>query len=215
MAKRLGLLAGSVDFSNAAADEFHDWLDTEHIPERTRLAGILNAVRWLGVERPTASLVIYDLENLDVLSTPEYLAVSFEHFSPWSKRMLNGNKTKRITRFACDQIWPGDRMAPAEAGGLAVFAMNIAPEVEVEFNRWCDGEHVPAIAEVPGVLCTRRYMSRGGTDHKYVMLVHLESPAVCSEPAWQTVMAAPSARKMEESMAQRLHMVMRPYVRTP
>ena len=66
MAKRLGLLAGSVDFSNAAADEFHDWLDTEHIPERTRLPGILNAVRWLGVERPTASLVIYDLENLDV-----------------------------------------------------------------------------------------------------------------------------------------------------
>lgn len=27
MAKRLGLLAGSVDYSSAAADEFHDWLD--------------------------------------------------------------------------------------------------------------------------------------------------------------------------------------------
>ena len=52
MGKRLGLLAGSVDYSNAAADEFHDWLDTEHIPERTRLAGILNAVRWLGVANP-------------------------------------------------------------------------------------------------------------------------------------------------------------------
>lgn len=162
MAKRLGLLAGSVDFSNAAADEFHDWLDTEHIPERTCQAGILNAVRWLGVENPTASLVIYDLESLDVLSTPEYLAVSFENFSPWSKRMLNSGKTKRITRFACEQIWPGDRMAPDDAGGLAVFAMNVAPEVEAEFNRWCDGEHIPAIVAVPGVLCARRYMSRGG-----------------------------------------------------
>ena len=214
MGKRLGLLAGSVDYSNAAADEFHDWLDTEHIPERTRLAGILNAVRWLGVANPTASLVIYDLESLEVLSTPEYLAVSFEHFSPWSKRMLNSGKTKRITRFACEQIWPGDRLAPADAGGLAVFAMNVAPEMEAEFNRWCDQEQVPAIAEVPGVLCTRRYMSRGGTDHKYVTLVHLESPSVCDGSAWKSVMAAPSARKMDEYMTQRLYMVMRPYVRT-
>ena len=214
MGKRLGLLAGSVDYSNAAADEFHDWLDTEHIPERTRQAGILNAVRWLGVENPKASLVIYDLESLDVLRTPEYLAVSFEKFSPWSKRMLNGNKTKRITRFACEQIWPGDRMAPADAGGLAVFAMNVAPEVEAEFNRWCDGEQIPAISAVTGVLCARRYTSRGGTDHKYVTLIHLESPAVCDTPEWKRVMEAPSARKMEEHMSQRLCMVMRAYVRS-
>jgi hypothetical protein len=214
MATRLGLLAGSVDFSNAAADEFHDWLDTEHIPERTCRDGILNAVRWLGVENPKASLVIYDLESLDVLSTPEYLAVSFENFSPWSKRMLNGSKTKRITRFACEQIWPGDRMAPDDAGGLAVFAMNVAPEVEAEFNRWYDGEHIPAIVAVPGVLCARRYMSRGGTDHKYVTLVHLESSSVCDAPAWKLAMTAPSAIKMQEHMTQKLHMVMRRYVRT-
>ena len=32
MTNQFGLLGGSLDYSNAAADEFHDWLDTEHIP---------------------------------------------------------------------------------------------------------------------------------------------------------------------------------------
>ena len=29
-----GVLIAAMDFSNVAADEFHDWYDTEHLPER-------------------------------------------------------------------------------------------------------------------------------------------------------------------------------------
>lgn len=217
--KRMGLLAGSVNFSNAAEDEFHDWLDTEHIPERERIPGVLKVVRWLGVENPKTSIVLYDLESLDVLKTPEYLAVSFNHFTPWSRRMLFGNKTRRITRFACEQIWPGDRMAPPEARGLAVFALNVPAEHEEAFNRWTDGEHIPALSAVPGVLCVRRYMSHAGDGekfvaHKYVMLVHMETPEVCQLAAWKSAMETPSARAMESKTTDRLHMVMRRYVRS-
>ncbi len=215
----MGLLAGSVDFTNAAEDEFHDWLDTEHIPEREHLPGVLKVVRWLGVENPKTSIVLYDLESLDVLKTPEYLAVSFNHFTPWSRRMLFGNKTKRITRFACEQIWPGDHMAPDEAGGLAVFAMNVSAEHEDGFNSWTDGEHIPAIAAVPGVLCVRRYMSHAGdgekfVTHKYVTLIHMESPEVAQSSAWRNVMEAPLAKAMEAKITDRLEMLMRRYVRT-
>lgn len=212
MANRLGLLGGSLDYSNAAEDEFHDWLDTEHIPERLRIAGVLNAVRWLGAENPRISLVIYDLENLDVLNKPEYLAVSFEHFSPWSKRMIGG-KTKRVTRFACEQMDPGNQIAPANAGGLAVYAMNVAPEFEAEFNQWYDSEHIPALSAVPGVLSARRFLSKGGTDHKYVALYHLQSPDICDLPAWRLAMSTPAAKKINEYTTNRLHMVMRPYHR--
>ena len=212
-ADRLGLLGGSVDYSNAAEDEFHDWLDTEHIPERLRIAGVLNAVRWLGVENPRISLVIYDLENLQVLNKPEYLAVSFENFSPWSKRIL-GTKIRRVTRFACEQMDPGNAIAPANAGGLAVYAMNVAPEFEAEFNQWYDSEHIPALSATPGVLCARRFLSKGGTDHKYVALYHLQSPGICDSPAWKRAMSTPAAKKINEYTANRLHMVMRPYHRT-
>src|SRR5687768_14972438 len=136
----MGLLGGGFDFSNAAADEFNDWYDTEHVPERLRIAGFINAVRWLGAENPRISLAIYDLENLDVLQKPEYRAVSPEHFSPWAQRML-GRKCVRICRFNCEQL--GDQVAPDEAGGLLVLAANVAPEAEAEFNEWYDSEHIP------------------------------------------------------------------------
>ena len=29
-----GILIAAMDFSNVAADEFNDWYDAEHIPER-------------------------------------------------------------------------------------------------------------------------------------------------------------------------------------
>ncbi len=43
-----GILIAAMDFSAAPEDEFHDWYDLEHVPERLRVPGFLNADRWLG-----------------------------------------------------------------------------------------------------------------------------------------------------------------------
>ena len=47
-----GLLFAAFDFSTAHADEFHDWYDLEHIPERLRVPGFLNAERWIAEDNP-------------------------------------------------------------------------------------------------------------------------------------------------------------------
>ena len=57
-----GLLFASFDFSTAHADEFHDWYDLEHIPERLRVPGFINAERWIGDENPNITVATYDLE---------------------------------------------------------------------------------------------------------------------------------------------------------
>ena len=41
----MGLLGGGFDYSAVAEDEFNAWYDTEHIPERLRIEGFINAVR--------------------------------------------------------------------------------------------------------------------------------------------------------------------------
>ena len=51
-----GILIAAMDFSNVAADEFNDWYDTEHIPERQRVPGFLTLQRWLGSENPKQSV---------------------------------------------------------------------------------------------------------------------------------------------------------------
>ena len=37
-----GQMIVALDFSGIAEDEFHDWFDTEHKPERERVAGFLS-----------------------------------------------------------------------------------------------------------------------------------------------------------------------------
>jgi hypothetical protein len=78
-----------MDFSNVAADEFNDWYDAEHIPERQRVPGSLTLQRWIGADNPQQSVATYDLDSLAVLQSPGYRAIGGENLSPWSKRVTS------------------------------------------------------------------------------------------------------------------------------
>src|SRR6202040_1840490 len=70
-----GVLIAAMDFSNVPADEFNDWYDTEHIPERQRVPGFLTQQRWIGAENPRQSVATYDLDSLAVLQSTAYRAI--------------------------------------------------------------------------------------------------------------------------------------------
>src|ERR1700758_3571031 len=142
-----GILLAAMDFSAAPEDEFHDWYDLEHIPERLRVPGFLNGERWIGATNPKLSVATYDLDDVGVLHSPPYQAVGGANGSPWTKRVTG--RVNHIIRLQGDQILPGDGLAPRNAAALLVVSMNPAPEAEAEFNTWYNEEHLPALASVP------------------------------------------------------------------
>src|ERR1041384_5590585 len=83
-----GILIATMNIGGAAEDEFHDWYDTEHLPERQRVPGFLLAQRWIGAHDRRVSVATYDLEDVAVLKAPAYLAIAGENLSPWSKRVI-------------------------------------------------------------------------------------------------------------------------------
>jgi len=101
-----GALIAAMDFTNVAADEFNDWYDTEHIPERARVPGFLTLQRWIGADNPRQSVATYDLESLSVLQGPGYRAIGGENLSPWSKRVTG--RVERLLRYEGEQILPGE-----------------------------------------------------------------------------------------------------------
>ena len=204
-----GTLIAAMKIGNAAADEFHDWYDTEHVPERERVPGFLLCRRWLGADDPRVSVATYDLESVGVLQTPGYLAIGGDNLSPWSKRITA--RVERLMRFEGDQILPGEVLPPANAGGLLLNAMNIAAEVEAEFNEWYDKEHIPALAAVPGVLCARRF--RGTGNRKYVALYHLETPDVVESDEWKKARQSDWTSRLQPQFRDHLRLVLRRYVR--
>jgi hypothetical protein len=208
-----GILIAAMDFSNVAEDEFNDWYDTEHVPERQRVPGFLVCQRWIGAEHPKQSVATYDLESESVLQGPGYRAIGGENLSPWSKRVTS--RVQRLMRFEGDQILPGDTVAPDNGGGLLLVGMTPALGVETAFNAWYDNEHVPALARVPGVLSARRFRNAAGGSPKYVALYHLTSPAVVDGAEWkQASGSTPMPEHIRPQISDRLRLVCRSYRRT-
>jgi hypothetical protein len=190
-----GLLFASFDFSTAYEDEFHDWYDLEHVPERLRVPGFINAERWIGDENPKIAVATYDLETHAVMRSPAYQAIGGENLSVWSRRVTA--MAKRIMRFEGEQIVPGDVAAPDGAGGLLVASMNVDPAAETEFTEWYNTEHLPLLGAVPGVLCARRFRAAGaGIERKYLALYHLKDVAVSRSDAWQKAANTPWTERM-------------------
>lgn len=69
-------------------EEFHDWYDTEHVPQRLGLPGFLRASRWECIAGAPRWLARYELASLAALESAEYKAVSGANSTPWSRRML-------------------------------------------------------------------------------------------------------------------------------
>jgi hypothetical protein len=205
-----GILIASMNMANAAEDEFHDWYDTEHMPERVACPGFLRCQRWIGTTDRKISVATYDLESVDVLKSPGYLAIGGANLSPWSKRL--GSRYERLMRFEGDQVLPGDQLAPENAEGFLLNAMNVVPEHEAEFNEWYNTEHIPALAAVPGCLCARRFRATSA-NRRYVALYHLASPEVQASAAWKAAANTPWTEKLRPHFRDHLRLVCKSYVR--
>lgn len=205
-----GILLVALDFSNAHEDEFHDWYDLEHVPERRRVPGFGLCERWISVASPKQAVATYDLESLAVLSSEPYKAIAGENLSSWSKRMAS--MCTRLIRFDGEQTLPGDAGSPPGAGGLLVNAMNVSAEHEAEFNEWYDHEHIPALAAVPGVLSARRFRDLKGT-HRYVALYHLQTPEVTMGAEWKNAASTPWTERLRPHFRGHIRILCRRYVR--
>ncbi|GGC43367.1 hypothetical protein GCM10011504_22220 [Siccirubricoccus deserti] len=90
----------------AFEEEFNAWYDTEHIPERLAVPGILTGLRFMHASGGTPRyLAMYDLEHASVMDSPAYLRVAHDNSSPWTKRVT---ARARVQRFTGEQVYPGD-----------------------------------------------------------------------------------------------------------
>jgi hypothetical protein len=206
-----GILLVGFDYTNAYADEFHDWYDLEHVPERQRVPGFGLCERWISVANPKHAVASYDLDSLAVLDSAPYRAIAYENLSVWSKRVTA--MCTRLIRFDAEQTLPGDANSPSGAGGLLVNAMNVDADREAEFNEWYDHEHIPDLAAVPGVLTARRFRDPKGT-HRYLALYHLRQPEVAMDQMWKDAASSSWTERLRPHFRDHLRILARRYTRT-
>src|SRR5437667_12695712 len=100
-----GTLIAAMKIGRAAEDEFHDWYDTEHLPERQGVPGFLLCQRWIGADDRKVSVATYDLDTAGVLQSPGYQAIGGANLSPGSKRVTR--RGGRLMRLGGDPLPAG------------------------------------------------------------------------------------------------------------
>ena len=106
MADANGLLMAFMEPPAAMEDEFNDWYDQEHLPERNALPGFIAGQRWQCLHGYPRWVATYFLTTAAALHTPEYDRVGGDNASPWTKR-VTGRTIGRL-RVVGERIGTGD-----------------------------------------------------------------------------------------------------------
>ena len=107
-AQNKGILLVTMEPPAAIEEEFNDWYDTEHIPERAGIRGFESALRFMCIDGWPRYLAIYDLAHPGVLDEEEYGRVSGSNFSPWTRRIQG--KVRGQYRAVGMQVYPGNAL---------------------------------------------------------------------------------------------------------
>lgn len=104
-----GFLMVTMEPPSALEEEFNDWYDMEHVPEREAIDGFETAQRYVCVNGFPRYMAAYDLRSPDVIEGEQYQSIAGERFSPWSQRILR--KVKGLWRVTGKQVYPGQARA--------------------------------------------------------------------------------------------------------
>jgi hypothetical protein len=105
---RRGLLLAMMEPPAAMEEEFQDWYDTEHFPERAALKDFLTARRFICVDGWPRYLTLYDLQDVSTLHGPDYARVAGEKYSPWTHRIVS--RLWGQYRAEGVQVYPGQAL---------------------------------------------------------------------------------------------------------
>jgi hypothetical protein len=97
------------DISAEKKAEFEHWHSHEHLPERLAIAGFERGSRWAAADGGLGFFVLYELDDYETLSSPQYLE-RLNHPTPWSTQLMPHHRN--MVRSQC-------RVVASSGAGLA------------------------------------------------------------------------------------------------
>ena len=135
----------SFDVAAEAVDEHDRWHTHEHLPERLSIPGFLRGTRCVATEGSPRYLVVYEVRDLQVLSSEAYLA-RLNDPTPWTRRMMPFYRG--MSRGLCAVLGSFG----LGLGGTASLIRFSADEPHAEhLRRWLLDDLLPGIPVAPGL----------------------------------------------------------------
>jgi hypothetical protein len=97
----LGIVAIWHDLEAAAKEDFYDWHNREHMPERVGIPGFRRGRRYVVIGAGPEYFYLYEADSVETLAGQDYLA-RLNHPTPWTQRVVPSfhNVARSICRVA-------------------------------------------------------------------------------------------------------------------
>jgi len=191
--EKYGLLLAMLEPPEEMEEEFNEWYDTEHIPEREAVPGILSAQRYVAHKGSPRYLALYDLESIGVLQSEAYRRIGPGNFSPWTRRILRN--VRIFIRNVYDQTFPGQAQISKDANALVLWGNDIHVDKEKEFTRWFDTVCTPSLREIDGFINARRFLCVEGSPN-HLTLLEFKDIAIFEDEAFKKAILSEQAANM-------------------
>jgi len=83
-----------------------------------------------------------------------------------------------------------------------IVRIDVEPEMEEEFNRWYNEEHIPTLLNIPGVLWAKRAINTG-KGPKYIAVYEHENINVQNSEAYRKAAQTEWTRRIEPHLLKR------------
>jgi hypothetical protein len=133
------------DVVHDAIPEHDDWHTHEHLPERLSIPGFVRGSRWVALNGQPRYFVMYEVEQLAVLTSSAYVE-RLNHPSPWTSKMMTSYRG--MSRGFCT-------VTGSFGFGMGNVSLLIrlkpAAEAESALRRWLLHDVLPQLPARPGI----------------------------------------------------------------
>ncbi|KIJ51448.1 hypothetical protein M422DRAFT_158218 [Sphaerobolus stellatus SS14] len=135
---------------NLTLEEFDDWYDNEHGPDRLRLSGFRAGTRYEATDAKTPRWAAsYELDDIGFLKSPSYLHL-MQNRSEREKIVLSKLETldRRIYRL----LYSKGHFEPSPGSDAIIVTVNLRVPLSAasEVEEWYTKEHVEMLSRVSG-----------------------------------------------------------------
>lgn len=139
-----GILCLWFDVAPEKVDDFYEWHNREHMPERLGNAGFRSGRRFMATRAPKQYFVLYETKSPETVSGPEYMN-NVRFGTEWSKRTQLLNTNRAIFRIHYS-------MGAGQGGNILTVRYRVQEGREEEQRRLLAHDILPKMIDEPGIV---------------------------------------------------------------
>jgi hypothetical protein len=190
-----GVVAIWHDLLPEAKDEFYEWHNREHMPERLGIPGFRRGRRYIALQGAPEYFNLYEADSPEVLSGQDYLQ-RLNAPTPWTRQVVAS--FRNVSRAICRVLYSG---GVGQGAVMLTLRFDVAAPAHAELARLLRQQLLPAIVDLRGV--TGVHLCRA--DEEGSAIETAEKAARDSAtliPRWILMIEGISARAVEDAARQ-------------